>query len=307
MTISPEKVWDFTWAKGWSSVVHFSLGGTQYVLVYMGDSGKVNILELDAGGNGATEVWPRSASTSWPAGWTSMVPFSLGGTVYLLSYNATSGAMAISQVNPGAQGAHQVYQKPWTPNWSLMEPFFIDGTPYLLSYKNTTGDVAIDQFNAGGQGTTEKWRRQWAPDWTRFESTYIGGYPYLFSFKTGNLTAAIDRLRSDSAEWTQEKWRAQWETPWTAFAAVALPPHLWSYAAGDGTVAIDEFRDGGNGTDEKWRKPGFLPPNLTHFVPFTTGSSVGGQQSLLRSFCLGYGRSTGKVVIVHVEDFRPSG
>ena len=85
-----------SWTRGWTQFVPFESGNEQYLLLYKGGTGEVEIDKVTGNADGAqiTETW----SSTWTRGWTNLVPLDDNGA--LLGYKAATGEAAFMQMEP---------------------------------------------------------------------------------------------------------------------------------------------------------------------------------------------------------------
>jgi hypothetical protein len=111
--------------------------------------------------------------------------------------------------------------------------------------------VAIDRIMDAGNGTKSVFTGKWTPGWTNIVALQLHGKPHLFSYKgdddslgfpikpdVGHI--ALDRI-NDTGTGTTNLVDSKWTPGWSSIAAFHLAgtPHLFSYRAADGAVAID--------------------------------------------------------------------
>jgi hypothetical protein len=235
--------------------VQDAIGAPRCYLTYMTLFGDPSLrLRLRSGALPPAPAVQQVWAGRWTAGWTSMLPLTVGGQPQLFSYKAASGAAAVDVFNAGGQGTTGVWTGSWPVGYTSVETFYLGGQPHLLAYNAATGAVAIHRvLSPSNQGTTELWHASWSTGWTAIVPLVLGGHPHLLEYKVSDGTVAIDRV-DDNGLGTTELWRSTWTTGWTSLLAISIggQPHLFSYKAGDGQVAIDRINEAGQGTTGVW-------------------------------------------------------
>jgi hypothetical protein len=183
-----------TWATGWTNVVAWrapsSSDNRTLYLAYKQASGGVAIDAVKAGAAGIDPIWQGQ----WSTGWTTLMPYLVGGERRLLAYKAATGEVSMDKVNPyGAGGTQTFWTSTWSTGWSIFVPFELGGQPHYLAYKGSTGEVAIDRLLDSG-GVTSVWTGTWSAGWTSMVPFNVGGVWHLLSYKSGAGDVAIDRL-----------------------------------------------------------------------------------------------------------------
>jgi hypothetical protein len=185
-------------------------------------------------------VW----SSSWETGWSSIVPFRFGTEVFVLLYNATTGAVEFRKVRPAGDGVDRVWQDPngWSKGWTTFMPFILNGAPHCLSYKSANGLVHIYRFNAGGNGYILTGTAHWTSGWTAIMPFRAGGRPYYLAYKAGTGAVSIGKIRMDGSG-VDSVWSDKWRKGWTSFHPFVHgnEPHYLAYKIAGGAVAIDSI------------------------------------------------------------------
>jgi len=252
-----------TWGTGWTSIVPLTLQGSPHFLSYKnppadlppGTKGKV---ELDLLRPDASDV-DTIFEDHWSAGWTSMMPFTLGGQPHLLSYKEGSGSVAIDRIRPDGTGVDSLFGSTWGTGWTSFVPFELGGQPNFLSYKLATGKVEIGRIRPDGSevDVDTTFEDTWSTGWTLFAPLQLRGKPHFLSYKGAEGRVDIDRLRPDgsgSDTVFSEKWWKGWTTltPFTlAGDQFVLAYNVTSgdvsifyiFPAGDGFTVQETFRD----------------------------------------------------------------
>jgi hypothetical protein len=123
-----------------------------------------------------------------------------------------------------------VHRTKWTPGWTHFVPFVSQGVPHYLAYKAEAGLAAIDRIKPFANGVEELARLQWSPGWTSF-------VPYFIV---------------DDGTWIKPRPPSE-------------VPHLLSYKASSGEVAIDTLQPNGR-VQNRWRSK--WTPGWTHMFGF---------------------------------------
>ena len=232
------------WTKGWTSFVPFVLNGQPHYLAYKAGSGQVAIDRIRGDGQGVDTIWPPEGIEKWSTGWTSFVPFLLGGKPHYLAYKVGSGQVAIDRIRSDGQGVDTIWPAEgvakWSKGWTSFVPFVLSGQPHYLAYKVATGRVNIDRIRPNGDGVDTLWDGQWSKGWTSMIAFVFNGSPHILSYRPGAGYAHIDRV-NPAGSGTEHIWCDQWTGNWTAFVPFQLKgkPHHLAYKANAGTAAID--------------------------------------------------------------------
>ena len=132
---------------------------------------------------------------TWTPGWTSVVPVSVAGKPYLISYKAASGRAAIDHVNPDLSGTTPHWGGTLPSGYTTLTPFFIGAVAHVLGYDVDTGAIGIYRVDLGNDpGLTRLWTAQWTTGWTTIAPVTLAGQPHLFEYKAASGTVAIDRV-----------------------------------------------------------------------------------------------------------------
>ena len=148
-----------------------------------------------------------------------------------------------------------------------LDPKFPHYTPYR---EGVTGDWGLDVVEMkviGPEATDIMGYGDYPTGWTIDKNKYVQWIsPYTYRALYNN-----PRLNPQPAEWPNEIFRGRWTTGWTTIVTCELggKPHLFSYKAGDGSVAIDRIRDDGLGTTGTFT--GRWTTGWTTIVPFLLG------------------------------------
>jgi hypothetical protein len=232
------------WTKGWTAFVPFALGGKPHYLAYKAGSGQVNIDRIRPDGKGVDAIWPTQGTETWSKGWTSFVPFLLGGKPHYVAYKVSNGQVNIDRIRPDGQGVDTVWPAQpgvkWQPGWTSFVPFLLNGKPHHLAYQSSTGKVHIDRIRPGGQGVDTLVETSWSRGWTSMIGFVLNGRPHILSYRKSSGYAKLSSV-NDSGTETQSLWCDQWTKGWTAFFPFDLngKRHHLTYKTGEGTLAID--------------------------------------------------------------------
>ena len=140
-----------SWTKGWSQLVAFKLAGVQHVMLYKGGTGQVRIIKITGSADNVTisDVW----SSTWPTGFTHIVPIAHDGAVLLLRYKQATGAVSYDRIDAAGKGTKHLGSDVWATDWSTMSPFSLDAQGHVLVYR-TTGLAKVLKLNATGSDMT---------------------------------------------------------------------------------------------------------------------------------------------------------
>lgn len=94
-----DTIWGGTWSTGWTAFVPFTSGGQQHYLAYKVESGQFSVDRINANLQDVTMLRSGGAG-AWSLGWTSFMPFEIGGTPYYLGYKKKDGQMTIGRSMP---------------------------------------------------------------------------------------------------------------------------------------------------------------------------------------------------------------
>ncbi len=164
-------------------------------------------------------------SVTWYAasGWTTLFPFAVGGTDYLLEYMGSCGEerclARISPVTSDGTLARPVWIGEWTIGWDVFTHFATGGDVFILQYKSST--VPIDEEPRGSVRVLRVTRTEPAPSlqvevvheevwlspaeraWTHLRAFAIDGVPHLLRYRSGvdgTADSGTDILRADRSE-----------------------------------------------------------------------------------------------------------
>jgi hypothetical protein len=275
-SIAIREMWRSTLVKGFTSVMPFVLNSQQHFLAYNSSDGTAKIGRIHSDGTGSDTIWSTTTSQKWTKGWTSFVPFVLGGKPYYLAYKSGSGQVAIDRIRADGKGVDTIWPsqgvEKWTKGWTSFVPFSLGGKPCYLAYKRGNGEVAIDRIRADGKGVDTLWPTQgvekWTKGWSSFVPFVMNGAPHYLAYKEGSGTVHIDRIR-DGGQGVDNVWQGQWSDKWTSMIGFRFQgrPHILSYKNEWGYAHVDSVNDGGVGTThlwcDKWTK------GWTAFFPFS--------------------------------------
>lgn len=288
------EMWRSTLVKGFTSIMPFVLNSQQHYLAYKSSDGTAQIGRIHSDGQGNDTIW-STTSQKWTKGWTSFVPFLLGGKPHYLAYKSGSGQVAIDRIRADGKGVDTIWPtqgvENWTKGWTSFVPFLLNGKPCYLAYKRGNGEVAIDRIRADGKGVDTLWPTQgvetWSKGWSSFVPFVINGAQHYLAYKEGSGTVHIDRIR-DGGQGVDNVWQGQWSDKWTSMIGFKFQgrPHILSYKNEWGYAHVDSVNDWGVGTThlwcDKWTK------GWTAFFPFSLNA---------KPFHLVYKKNTGTVAI----------
>ena len=300
---SPSEIWRDRWSTGWTNMVPFELNGKPHVLTYKYANPavkpdakcRVDIDLINDDAEGTTTIF----SDSWTPGWSHIVPFVLKGHPHLLSYKAGIGTVNFDRINDDGRGTTTLAPTKWASDWTTIVSFQLGGKPHLFSYKASDGVFHIDRINDDGKGTTNVFQGSWTRDWTIIVPFEFNGKPHLLSYKQYDplkqkdfqCPMDIDRI-NDDGKGTTNVHKGSWSPGWTHITAFQFlgKPHVFSYKAGLGTVALDRIRDDGQGTTTLYTG------NWTKDWTTITSLQLGG-----RAFLLEYKAGDGIIAIDRVN------
>jgi len=199
---------EINYTTSWTHFAPFELAGRASYFAYKAGSGDVSIDRFRTTGPAPTTRWPVDVllSTSWGAGWTSIMTFVMNGRPHVFGYDASTGNVRVDRIDPVGKGASAVtltniYSKTgaYTLGWTHFTAFQLGGQPHYLAYKLGTGDISIDQLLPSPDPKT--------------------GLPVLVR--------------------ASDKWSTKW-TSWIPFAQNGIQ-HFFAYDAKDGWVTTDYY------------------------------------------------------------------
>jgi hypothetical protein len=235
------------WSKDWTTFMPFELGGQPHYLAYKVDTGQVTIDRVNPTGQDVTTVWGKPAG-GWGKGWTTFMPFELGGQPHYLAYKVDTGQVTIDRINPTGQDVTTVWGKPaggWSNGWTTFMPFELGGQPHYLAYKVDTGQVTIDRVNPTGQDVTTVWGKPaggWTKGWTSFVPFSRGGQPHYMAYGISNGQVTVDRIRPNGQD-VDTIWNGSWSTGWSSFMSYLLAgqPRYLGYKKDIGQMTLGRF------------------------------------------------------------------
>jgi hypothetical protein len=278
MAIAAVDTYNDTWSKGWTSFAPFQLDGQQYFLCYKSESGRYSIDRVAADGTSETSTFGQG---SWPAGYTTVMPFVWSDAPHMLVYNAGTGDVAFHKIAGASQATEQIWSGSWSKEWTSFTPLPLSGGAYYLAYKSGSGRVTIDRINDDGQDASSVYNNggnNWDTGYNAFAAfTSNGGQPHVLLYNSETGVAEIDRVAADGSDMTSVT-RQQWSTGWSAFVPFEKDgdSYYFGYKSTSGEVAIEKFRGDASGSDRA-SDSSFGPWNgdWTSFAPLLLGGSPG--------------------------------
>jgi hypothetical protein len=191
-----------------------------------------------AGELSVEQVWQQDGASPVPAGARHLVPLELGGSLFLLAVDGTTGAVTALRVQSGEPWFEPV---PSTLDlggpWDVLDPFVIGNVPHLLAYAKEEGQFSF--FPLGPDLTSRppyQFRRIRPPGETAgfdtVKTMVVNGAVYYlcYSFDTGTVniySLAVTATSVPSAPETppllsRPVWLHQWARSWTRFAFFQL-------------------------------------------------------------------------------------
>lgn len=208
-------------------------------LMYGSSPGNVHINRIN--GNGT--LGSRVERQSWTSGWTTALPYTVGGQSFLFllkaqGYGSDGNNVHLHRMEAdGGVGARLASEK-WTQGWSTAAFFSAGGNLYLFLLKKTgyasdRNNVHIHRMNADGTIGPKVAAYRWTSGWTQAVPYAVGGVPYLLLLKeqgTGDdrNNVHIHRLEADGKVGNQiagYKWTEGWTTVTTY--GVGATTYLW--------------------------------------------------------------------------------
>lgn len=156
-------------AKGWTHVLGFDEGDSQYLLYYKAATGRIEIRRMDlvvGSSAGATriELTPVYEGDRSP-GWTHLVLARSGGELYMVGYRATNGRTAIWRIASSRSGPSRVAQFNLSRKWDIVTTLPNGGNPRIMFYGVDRGDMRVFALEADGAGLdgfdTADWQGGW--------------------------------------------------------------------------------------------------------------------------------------------------
>ena len=285
---STEEVWSDDWSTGWTSFMPFMLGGRQHYLAYKTGVGQASIDRIKTNLHGVDTLF-SAAPGQWTRGWSTFMPFTLGGQPHYLGYKVNSGQVTVDRIRRDGSNVDTIQSGAagtWTNGWTSFVPF-TQGDPLYLAYKAGTGEVSIDHILADGQ-IESIWSDTWTKGWTTLMPFEFNGEPHYLGYKIATGQVTIDRIRPDS-QGVDTVFSDQYTKGWTSFVPFNFNglPHYLCYKVDSGQFSVDRFKANLQGVDVVRGGPaGSWTKGWTSFMSFNSG---------IRPFYLGYKESTGQM------------
>jgi hypothetical protein len=205
-----EKVADYRWSSGWSSVEFYEENLRTFLILLKESTGAVHIHRMNSDGT----VGDRTATRAWSRGWTQAKPFEVGSRQYLFLLKAGNGIVHVNSLrNDGTVGPlEQEYQ--WSSGWTSVDFFETGGETYLFLLKKETGDVHIQKMLAGGAVGPRAYTQDWSSGWTSARTYVVDGSPYLFLLKERTGQVHVHELLANGQVGPQV-WRYHWSAGWS--------------------------------------------------------------------------------------------
>ena len=195
-------------------------------------------------------VGPRIDTRDWSSGWTSAIPFEVGGAPYLFLLKYGDGHVHVHRFDADGTIGPEVTRYDWSSGWSTVAFYETGGSTYLFLLKAGNGHVHVHRMNGDGSVGPRVDTRDWSSGWTSAVPFTVGGQPYLFLLKQGNGHVHIHQINADGTiggEVTRYDWSSGWST--VSFYTVGGSTYLFLLKESDGTVHIHQMNaDGSVGT-----------------------------------------------------------
>lgn len=186
-----EPVWKSSWSASWTTLEGFELDGRTYVLSYRPADGVATIDRFSRDGKRPEPIW-ETGDDSWPTGFTTIHPISVGGHPHLLFYRNRDGFAALAHVRRGGRGVAQLwdnFEARWERGWHGFAAFSAFGLTWVLRHRLTDGALELDRVAPDASSVETVWsgQRRLGTTLLRLDdrgSQFVAGYERA----TGSIT-----------------------------------------------------------------------------------------------------------------------
>lgn len=193
---------------GYHALSGFTIAGVPHVVAYEPESGKVDFYRID-NDLGLTKIYSFCRTYGLvTSGWTTMQAYQYRGTMLLLGYDNTNGAVAIYQLQVTATSPLSVscvWKDTWAKSWTRFCFFRMGGENFFLKsntlYKHVFIDHLMDNADEGshpvGKHLPEAFLDMSAAQTFAFDGN-------IFAIACKDTDATIYRIQADCQSMTEE-------------------------------------------------------------------------------------------------------
>ena len=253
------------WGADWTHIVCYDLPGAgPHAIFYKSAAGGASWDKIRDDGTGSDQI----TGESWETGWTSVVPFRMGGQPHLLTYKTGSGDLDVDLIRPDGSTSDTIKDHQWSTGWTSIFSFEMGGEPHFFSYKSGNGRVSIDKFSAATLTFSATFPGQFNTGWSIVSPFDLGGQIFYLLYRGSDGKVAIDEIRP-GATGVDTRFADQWSTGWAAFMPFVHGgrAHYLAYKSATGQVDIDRILPDLSGIENLYS--GTMTPGITRFAPFS--------------------------------------
>ncbi|MFF4102773.1 M64 family metallopeptidase [Streptomyces sp. NPDC001903] len=211
------------------------------------------------------------------AGWSSLVPFELGGTLHYLGHQAGSGAQAIFAMNEFATVLTPTHTTPpGHATHTHVVTLHVAGAPHYIGYDYLSGDAGLFRLDSATADPVPVNTMQWGRGHTAVVALMIRGEPHAMTYRMHTGEVMIRRLTPTGFTMAFASRSGFWKRTITHVAPLDIDhqPYLVRYSGIDGSAYIHYVREDATGVDPVCHVP---PPGIGGLSLFGVGASAIGQ------------------------------
>lgn len=210
------------WGANWNTIVPFysATNGQPHLIQYNFASGEVQIRRVNPGNDGLTFL----KSVRKYAGWTDIVPITMGGKPHAIFYDSRYGWFNVDEMNVTSDGFVSRLKTKTGTGFTNLVPYEDGPRRYVLMYRGSTGFMALHELKKRSDGKVTLTRRVWsasrASGWTHFALLMHRGQRQLLGYNSVTGDARLWHIKSQG-KGLEGGARLSWRPGWTA-----LTPYL---------------------------------------------------------------------------------
>lgn len=249
-----ERVNEYMWTDGWTTVESYTVGATPYVLLMKTHNGKVHIHKPRAESGLLGE---RIADYNWDLDsnvivaqiesfWTNAQAYTVGGKPYLFVLKPSNGHARIYNIQSDGKVGSRKQTYDWSSGWTDARVYSVGAEHFLFALKSGTGKAHVSQIKADGTVGSRVTAYDWSDDWSNVEFYKVGGRTYALFLKSKNGKVHLYEVAPTGALGKRIA-GYDWSDGWTMakFYQAGGKTFLFTLKAGNGSAHVSEMNSDG--------------------------------------------------------------
>lgn len=246
------------WSSDWTTLVPFfaATNNQAYVFAYSFATGKANFVKVSPQFDNLT----FTKSVQKYAGWTEIVPITLGDKPHAVFYDSRFGYLNVDEINASSSGFISRLKTTVTKGYTHMVPFEQGSKRYVLMYKSSTGFMALQKLTRQSNGSVRReqvWSDRRREGWTHMALLKHRGAQHILGYDQETGQARLWPVRGNGQGLGRAK-RMVLDAGWTALTPYLFDSgaHVLAYRlSGGGSLKMrlrDDLSGFRNFTRETW-------------------------------------------------------